>query len=482
MSPRRRGWSRSAAGGDAAHLGERARAAFRAAGDRAISLNAFSPAVAHYRRALELADGEDARLLLRYGLARFLDTATGEDELLRAVERLLAEGDAEGAAEAQVVLVELAWISGNRDLTDERLERAEEIAAELPVSRAKAYALSTVSRFRMLSGRHDEAIRAGEAAIAMALELGADDIRIHALSNVGPALANAGDIAAGRAALEEAVELGKRIGSSEVLRAYVNLASVVARFDQGQARPVHQEGLELATKLGHGPSLLFLRGELAADAWFLGDWELLVQTADEYEADAAAGAPHYLLGMLLTMRGFYRLARVELDAGVADSERALGLARKTRDPQTVAPALGGLVAALVDVGRGDEARGYLEELLGDPVFRVWGLTPEVAKGVLELGRADEILSEFGDDESAWHRATEAILREDFVAAADIYESASALPEAATTRLYAAEQLLAGRRRAEAEQQLEQALAFWRSVGATRYIARAEALRAQAATG
>ena len=37
------------------------------------------------------------------------------------------------------------------------------------------------------------------------------------------------------------------------------------------------------------------------------------------------------------------------------------------------------------------------------------------------------------------------------------------------------------RRAEAEEQLELALAFWRSVGATRYVARAEALRAQAET-
>ena len=141
-----------AAGGETAPLAGRARAAFAAAGDRAISMNAFAAAVAHYRRTLELTDKEDAGLLLRYGIARFFDTTTGEAELSRAVELLLAAGDLERAAEAQVPLTELASIAGDRDLTDERLERAEELAAALPVSRAKAYVLSTVSRFRMLFG------------------------------------------------------------------------------------------------------------------------------------------------------------------------------------------------------------------------------------------------------------------------------------------------------------------------------------------
>jgi hypothetical protein len=49
-------------------------------------------------------------------------------------------------------------------------------------------------------------------------------------------------------------------------------------------------------------------------------------------------------------------------------------------------------------------------------------------------------------------------------------------------MWAARQLLWEGGADEAERQLELALAFWRSVGAKRYIAEAEALRAQAATG
>jgi hypothetical protein len=48
------------------------------------------------------------------------------------------------------------------------------------------------------------------------------------------------------------------------------------------------------------------------------------------------------------------------------------------------------------------------------------------------------------------------------------------------RLCAAEQLVAEGRRAEADEQLAQALAFYRSVGATRHVREAEALLAATA--
>ncbi|MBA2361766.1 MAG: hypothetical protein H0V79_12695, partial [Actinobacteria bacterium] len=50
-----------------------------------------------------------------------------------------------------------------------------------------------------------------------------------------------------------------------------------------------------------------------------------------------------------------------------------------------------------------------------------------------------------------------------------------VPDTAWVRLRAAEALVARGRRAEAEVQLAQALAFWRSVGATRYLGEADAL-------
>ena len=53
-----------------------------------------------------------------------------------------------------------------------------------------------------------------------------------------------------------------------------------------------------------------------------------------------------------------------------------------------------------------------------------------------------------------------------------------VPEA-EARLHAAEELVAQGCRVEADEQLEQALAFYRSVGATRYVRETEALLAAA---
>jgi class 3 adenylate cyclase/tetratricopeptide (TPR) repeat protein len=322
-----------AAGGDAAPLADRAGTAFCAAGDRALSLNAFASAVAHYGRALELAGEDDASLLFRYGVARFHSAEEGEDELSRSVEALLAAGDAESAVEAQVLLVELAWKRGDRQTTDERLEQVERIASGLETSRAKAYALSTASRFHMLAGQSAEAVRLGETALAMATELALDELRIHALTNVGPARAHLGDLPRGIANLEEALAIGKPLGSPEVLRSYVNLAASVANAgDIRRCDELHREALELANRLGHAPSLRFLTAELASNAYFLGNWQTVLDTAGTYEAEAAAGRPHYLLQSLLTLRSAVRLARGDLEGGLSDAVRALALGREVGRP------------------------------------------------------------------------------------------------------------------------------------------------------
>ncbi|MBD0337921.1 MAG: AAA family ATPase [Thermoleophilia bacterium] len=471
-----------AAGADTAVLADRAREAFRAAGDRALALNAFAAAVGHYERALERSDEEDAQLLLHYGMAVFHSAEEGEEELLRAVALLRAAGDLESAAEAQVYLVELAWKRGDRAETDRRLACAEEVADGLPLSRAKVAVLSTVSRYRMLAAEHEQAIRAGEEALALATELGLDDLKIHALTNVAPSRSGLGDHEAAVRELEEAIALGARTGSPEAIRSYVNLAAVRAGMgDLRESGRLHAEGLELAQRFGHGPSLRFLRGELANDGFFLGDWDLAVRITDEFEQEAEAGSPHYLLNNLLALRAEVRLFRGDLDAALTDLERAVALAREARDPQATAPTLATAMFAFVEAGRRQEALALLDELLASPEALWRAASPRLARAALELGRADEVLAALREDD-VWTPAFKATLDGDLVAAADAYDEYGALPLAALCRMWAAERLLSEGRPTEANEQLGLALAFWRSVGATRYVAEAEALRAKAATG
>jgi tetratricopeptide (TPR) repeat protein len=317
----------------------------------------------------------------------------------------------------------------------------------------------------------------------MAADLGADEIRMNALTNVGPALAGAGDYEGGRAALEQAIELGKRFGYPDVLRAYNNLASVVAQHgDIRRCSELHHEALQLGTSFGHTPMVRWLRAELASDAYFLGDWDLVISAADRFEQEAAAGDPHYLLHSSHAYRSLIRIARGDIEGALADAARALELGREARDPQALQPGLSCSVYVDVLVGRDAEALELLDELIADPRLARYAYEPELAWAAIRLGRGDELLRAIeANPESRWKTASLALFRGDLLETADLYTEGGYLPGEALVRGWAAERLLAEGRPGEADAQLGKALAFWRSVGATRYIAQAEALRAKAAT-
>jgi Arc/MetJ-type ribon-helix-helix transcriptional regulator len=73
----------------------------------------------------------------------------------------------------------------------------------------------------------------------------------------------------------------------------------------------------------------------------------------------------------------------------------------------------------------------------------------------------------------WVAGARAALDGRFTDAADTWASMPLLPAEALARLRAAEALLEEGRRAEADEQLRRAVAFWRSVGATRYLRQVE---------
>src|SRR6266511_1363831 len=80
----------------------------------------------------------------------------------------------------------------------------------------------------------------------------------------------------------------------------------------------------------------------------------------------------------------------------------------------------------------------------------------------------------------WRDAAEAVVVGDFESAARVLDEIGAAPHAALARLRAARALIDAGRRAEGDVQLQRALTFWRSVGATRYVREGEALLAASA--
>ena len=153
------------AGRDTAEIAERARFALREAGDRAVALNAFRPAMQFYSAALDLwpeADREDrARLLYRLVSAKVHGGGVETGDYERAYEALLAVGERELAAEAAVLAGVTETNRGNQDLVWDNIDRAQRLIEDAPPSRSKAFVLHWMALSYSLAGRSDEALGGG---------------------------------------------------------------------------------------------------------------------------------------------------------------------------------------------------------------------------------------------------------------------------------------------------------------------------------
>ena len=108
-----------AAGQDVDDLLVRTRAALRDAGEHALKLNALAQAEEYFRQALVLTEVRRPRtappLLAVRPSPLSCETLEGVDELTEARELLSAAGDRDGAAEASLMLADIAWQGGSRD-------------------------------------------------------------------------------------------------------------------------------------------------------------------------------------------------------------------------------------------------------------------------------------------------------------------------------------------------------------------------------
>lgn len=127
-------------------------------------------------------------------------------------------------------------------------------------------------------------------------------------------------------------------------------------------------------------------------------------------------------------------------------------------------------------GRVAEAKEHAREALATSTTSFWLVG--LAAVADELDCSAELRQRFEEDTpTRWTEAALAELRGDFAAAAAVYDEMGVRYSEAFARLRAAEQLVEEDRRAEADEQLQRSLAFWRSVGATRHIREGEALLA-----
>jgi tetratricopeptide (TPR) repeat protein len=210
----------------------------------------------------------------------------------------------------------------------------------------------------------------------------------------------------------------------------------------------------------------------------MGQWDVVLPRIEEFLAARETGEPHYHEGGMRLRRGAIRLARDDLAGALEDIDAATVLANRAGDPQQWVHWFAGCARALVEAGRIDDARPLAHEALQGGSLP-WALG-ELALVSEEVGCAYELtqLLEQGPD-TKWTAVSRLLLARNFVDAAALLEEIGDAELEAHVRLRAAEQLVADGRRAEADEQLQRSLAFWRSVEATRYIRQAEALLAAA---
>jgi predicted ATPase/class 3 adenylate cyclase len=475
-----------ASGQETGDLEKPARLAFRAAGERALAVNSYRAAATYYREALELwPDGEEERpeLLLRFGQALVESEGRATDVLIEARDQLLAAGDRETTAEAEVLLADISFREGDRDRLAQHVAAAAALVSELPPSRVKALVLSHVSRYHMLAEANARAIATGEEAIAMASALGLDEIRAHALNNVGSARVRAGD-RSGMDELEESIRIARAINSPECVRGYTNLSTRF--FDEGDLARWWQlaaEGVRAAEEFGDARSLRWLRTFSLKEEYHRGRWDEALRHADEWIEECEAGSPHYHESEYRYVRSLIRLAQGEIASALDDSQKSVAVARRAKDPQALSPALSSRAFVLFETGLEGEADAVVEEILSalpGAIGRIGQI--DVAWVVARLGRQEEfvIAVEQIAWRSLWLDAATAIAEGDFERAADLFSTIGSAPEEAFARLRAAQKLAEKGSPGDAEKQLQKALAFYRSVGATLFIERGEQLLAKSA--
>jgi DNA-binding SARP family transcriptional activator/tetratricopeptide (TPR) repeat protein len=467
-------------------LTEKARLSLRTAGDRALALASYASAARSYTTALELWPEDDPQrvwVLVDAGRARAAADGTGIDLLEQGFDELRSGGEANGAAEVAVDIARCHWLAGDRDRAYRYVDQALELASSVVGSRARAHALVARAAYHMLASEHREAINLAREALPLTEALGIDRLRVRALDVLGASRTLLGEVD-GLDDSRRAVALARRSNSySQLVTAEGNL--YMNQFSLGHlsgASEVLGSWLRDAESYGTAMEGRWARVADAYEAVFHGRWDAASSIVDQLIAEADAGMAHYLDPACRALRASIHFARGHLEEAATDSDKALEGARRTKDPQSLAPVLALRGIVLLAQGQREEASRLASEVLtlgSAPPSALRELFPaatpiEFAWLLCDLGRETELLSALDSAPSTpWLEAARAIADKQFTHSVELVSRIGALSVEAYTRLRVAEELTRAGREEEAQDLLVPALAFFKKVNATRFFVQAK---------
>ena len=253
----------------------------RQAGDRARGVAAPEQAIRFYRAALERwPDGEQAgqaETLRKLGeclwlVGQFQDALAAYQAGQGLFEQL---GDRLQAGAVQRLIGRLYWEQGgDRARALHHYQQALAILEQEPASVELARAISAISQMHMSAFENDRAVAWGERALALAGRLGAEDVVIHALNNIGSAYAAYQDRERGLAMLQDSLGRALALGlPHDACRAYGNMGdALIWACRYAEARATFEELLMYATRVHAVVFVGFALARLAELEWLAGQW------------------------------------------------------------------------------------------------------------------------------------------------------------------------------------------------------------------
>jgi class 3 adenylate cyclase/tetratricopeptide (TPR) repeat protein len=374
----------SAAGEDRRHLREPLARFLVLAGDNAMRLD-IAAAETAYHRALDLSSEAATRGSILNKLAEALQEQgrlpEAEHAFEEAVSALRAAGEERGAAVASIGLGRALWRHGKtaraRELTEEAVRFLErEPGPELVLAYERAAAVDAIG------GRSQEAIEWAEKGLALAQELGVDNVVRH-LQMRGLARINLGDFA-GLDDLREGLELSLGLGLGiETGTSYLNLGEMVAVLeDLAAGAALLDSSLEFSLRRGLTHHVMWTRAARLPHRYETGRWDELLEESEEIlRWDREQGGTQIEVNTLLATTPVL-VHRGRVDDAARQTAIFLPRAREVGDPQSLGPALS--QAALVSAVRGEfqEARGLVEEFeafAGRVRVEIFGALPALTR-------------------------------------------------------------------------------------------------------
>jgi len=305
----------------------------RRAGDQAARAGAAREAASHYRAILahraSLDEAVTVELLECFADQSYLMGAAdaAKSAMLEAVGRRRALGDVSELGRDLTRLSRFAWICGRRDDAEGFIAEAIAVLERASPGVELAWAYSHQSQLEMLASQMDAAIHWGNRALALAEQLGEDEIIIHALANIGTAKADTLR-SGGSAELERSFQLASAGNYHDhVERASCNLTcQYYNRRDYPSSLRYLERGVAYAAarELTHWEA--YLRGWRAMIRVDQGDW-----TGAEDEIDSILSRVY--ASDVYRFPALVALARLRLRRGEPDAATPLEEVRRLATSQ-----------------------------------------------------------------------------------------------------------------------------------------------------